>query len=132
MPALFDKEIIIIVSLAKYHIMNKDELLSSRLQKLMDIDLFFRNQSLPFKYTKQFIKLVCTANLITSIRTEQLIQSCLKNLVCDTDPVTVSVKHQVVIEVNASMAGYQVTDACLIRVGEFLSTRAVVVPARAA
>ncbi|KAA6312181.1 MAG: hypothetical protein EZS28_055974, partial [Streblomastix strix] len=68
------------VSLAKYYTMNKDELLSSGQQKLMDIDLLFRNWSLTFQYTKQFTQLGCTADLITSIRTEQLTQSGLKNL----------------------------------------------------
>ncbi|KAA6387328.1 MAG: hypothetical protein EZS28_017144 [Streblomastix strix] len=60
------------VSLAKYYTMNKDELLSTRKQKSMNIDLFFRNLSLTFQYTKQFTQLGCTTDLITGIRTEQL------------------------------------------------------------
>ncbi|KAA6397366.1 MAG: hypothetical protein EZS28_007111 [Streblomastix strix] len=118
------------VSLAKYYTMNKDELLSSGQQKLMDIDLFFRNWSLTFQYTKQFTQLGCTADLITSIRTEQLTQSGLKNLVCDIAPVTVSIKNYVVTEVTANMAGYKATEACLARVRDFFSTRAFVVPAQ--
>ncbi|KAA6384069.1 MAG: hypothetical protein EZS28_020401 [Streblomastix strix] len=118
------------VSLVKYYTMNKDELISSGQQKLMDIDLFFRNWSLTFQYTKQFTQLGCTADLITSIRTEQQTQSGLKNLVCDIAPVTVSIKNYVVTEVTANMAGYKATDACLARVRDFFSTRAFVVPAQ--
>ncbi|KAA6387392.1 MAG: hypothetical protein EZS28_017081 [Streblomastix strix] len=72
----------------------------------------------------------CTADFITSIRTEQLTQSGLKNLVCDIAPVTVSIKNYVVTEVTANMAGYKATDACLARVRDFFSTRAFVVPAQ--
>ncbi|KAA6372329.1 MAG: hypothetical protein EZS28_032146 [Streblomastix strix] len=118
------------VSLAKYFAMNKDKLQSSGKQKLMDIDLFFRNWSLSFQYTKQFTQLGCTADLITSIRTEQLTPSGLKNLVCDIAPVTVSIKNYVVTEVTANMAGYKATDACLAKVRDFFSTRAFVVPSQ--
>ncbi|KAA6400737.1 MAG: hypothetical protein EZS28_003740 [Streblomastix strix] len=46
-----------IISMAKYYAMNKDKLLGSSQQKLMDIDLMFRNWSLTFQYTKQFTQL---------------------------------------------------------------------------
>ncbi|KAA6384513.1 MAG: hypothetical protein EZS28_019958, partial [Streblomastix strix] len=118
------------VSLAKYYTMNNDELLSSGQQKLMDIDLFFRNWSLTFQQTKQFTQLGCTADLITSIRTEQLTPSGLKNLVCDIAPVTISIKNYVVTEVTANMAGYKATDAYIAKVRDFFSTRAFVVPAQ--
>ncbi|KAA6383519.1 MAG: hypothetical protein EZS28_020953 [Streblomastix strix] len=118
------------VSLAKYYTMNKDELLSSRQQKLMDIDLFFRNWSLTFQSTKQFTQLRCTADLKTSIRTEYLTPSGLKNRVCDIASVTVSIKNYVVTKVTANMAGYKATNACLARVRDFISTRAFVVPAQ--
>ncbi|KAA6373115.1 MAG: hypothetical protein EZS28_031357 [Streblomastix strix] len=72
----------------------------------------------------------CTADLITSIRTEQLTQNGLKNLVCDIAPVRVSIKNYVVTEVTANMAGYKATDACLARVRDFFTTRAFVVPAQ--
>ncbi|KAA6384563.1 MAG: hypothetical protein EZS28_019910 [Streblomastix strix] len=119
-----------IVSLAKYYAMNKDELLSSEQQKLMDIDLFFRNWSLTFQYTKQFTQLGCTADLITSIRAEQLTPSGLKNLVCEIAPVTISMMNYVVTEVTANIAGYKATDICLNRVRAFYSTRPFVVPAQ--
>ncbi|KAA6374756.1 MAG: hypothetical protein EZS28_029717, partial [Streblomastix strix] len=118
------------ISLAKYYTMNKDELLSSGKQKLMDIDLFFRNWSLTFQYTKQFTYVGCTDDLIINIRMEQLTQSGLKNVVCDIAPVTVSIKNYVVTEVTANMARYKATDACLAKVREFFSTRAFVVPAQ--
>ncbi|KAA6401636.1 MAG: hypothetical protein EZS28_002839 [Streblomastix strix] len=118
------------VSLAKYYTMNKDELLSSGQQKLMDIDLFFRNWSLTFQNTKQFTQLGCAADLIISIRTEQLTPNGLNNLVCDISPVTVSIKNYEVTEVTANMAGYKATDACLARVRDFFSTKAFIVPAQ--
>ncbi|KAA6396953.1 MAG: hypothetical protein EZS28_007521 [Streblomastix strix] len=54
-----------IISTVKYYTMNKDEILGSSQQKLMDIDLMFRNWNLKFQYTKQFTQLGCTADLIT-------------------------------------------------------------------
>ncbi|KAA6389487.1 MAG: hypothetical protein EZS28_014984 [Streblomastix strix] len=80
------------VSLAKYYKMNKDELLSSG-QSNLDVLLIF----------------------ITSIRTEQLIPSGLKNLVCNIAPVTVSIKNYVVTEITTHMAGYKATNACLAK-----------------
>ncbi|KAA6361475.1 MAG: hypothetical protein EZS28_042998 [Streblomastix strix] len=118
------------VSLVKYYTMNKDELFSSGQQKLMDFDLFFHNWSLSFQYTKQFIQLGCTADLITSIRSEYLTPSGSKNLVCDIAPVTVSIKNYVVIEVTANIAGYKAIDACFSRVRDLFSTKAYVVPAQ--
>ncbi|KAA6393470.1 MAG: hypothetical protein EZS28_011005 [Streblomastix strix] len=117
------------VSLAKYYTMNKDELLSLGQQKLMDIDIFFRNWCLTFQQTNQFTLLGCTADLITSIRTEQLTQSGLKNLVCDIAPVIISKMNYVIAEVTANMAGYKATDECLNRVRAFYSIRPFVVPA---
>ncbi|KAA6377967.1 MAG: hypothetical protein EZS28_026505, partial [Streblomastix strix] len=119
-----------IVSLAKYYTMNKDELLSSGQQKLMDIDLFFRKWSLTFQYTMQFTQLGCTADLITSMRTEQLTPSGLKNLICDITPVIVLIKNYVVTEVTANMAGYKATDACIAKVRDFFSTIVFVVLAQ--
>ncbi|KAA6394349.1 MAG: hypothetical protein EZS28_010121, partial [Streblomastix strix] len=85
---------------------------------------------LTIQYTKQFTLLGCTADLITSIRTELLTPSGLKNLVCDIAPVTVSIKNYVVTEVTANMAGYKATDEYLNRVRSFFSTRAFVVAAQ--
>ncbi|KAA6384037.1 MAG: hypothetical protein EZS28_020435 [Streblomastix strix] len=85
----------------------------------MGIDLFIRNWSITFQYTKQFTQLGCTADLITSISTEQLTPSGLKNLVCDIDPVTVSIKNYIVTEVTGNMAGYIATNACLARIRDF-------------
>ncbi|KAA6396884.1 MAG: hypothetical protein EZS28_007594 [Streblomastix strix] len=118
------------VSLAKFYTMNKDELLSSGQQKLMDIDLFFRNWSLTFYYTKQFMQLGCTADLITNIKTEEQTQNGLKNLICDINPVTISITNYVVTEVTVNMTRYNANDACLARVRDFFSTRAFVVPAQ--
>ncbi|KAA6399236.1 MAG: hypothetical protein EZS28_005237 [Streblomastix strix] len=81
-----------IISMAKYYIMNKDELLGSSQQKLMDSDLMFRNWSLTFQYTKQFTQLGCIADLITGLHAEPLTESGLKNLICDIKPVTISIK----------------------------------------
>ncbi|KAA6359585.1 MAG: hypothetical protein EZS28_044888 [Streblomastix strix] len=119
-----------IISMAKYYTMNKDELLSSSQQKLMDIDLMFRNWSLTFQYTKQFTQLGCTADLITGLHAEPLIESGLKNLICDIKPVTISIKNYVITEVTANIAGYKATDACLNRVRQFYSQRPFVVPAQ--
>ncbi|KAA6393067.1 MAG: hypothetical protein EZS28_011407 [Streblomastix strix] len=119
-----------IISMAKYYTMNKDELLGSSQQKLMDIDLMFRNWSLTFQYTKQFTQLGCTADLITGLLAEPLTESGLKNLVCNIKPVTMSIKNYVITEVTAKMAGYKATDACLNRVRQFYSSRPFVVPAQ--
>ncbi|KAA6357679.1 MAG: hypothetical protein EZS28_046794, partial [Streblomastix strix] len=119
-----------IISMAKYYTMNKDELLGSGQQKLMDIDLMFRNWSLTFQYTKQFTQLGCTADLITGLHAEPLTESGLKNLICDIKPVTISIKNYVITEVTANMAGYKATDACLNRVRQFYSQRPFVVPAQ--
>ncbi|KAA6388018.1 MAG: hypothetical protein EZS28_016453 [Streblomastix strix] len=118
------------VSLAKFYTMNQDELLSSGKQKLMDNDLFFRNWSLTFQYTKQFTQFGCTAHLITSFRTVQLTPSGLKNLVYNIGPVTVSLKNYVVTEITANMASYKATDACLARVRDFFSSTIFVIPAQ--
>ncbi|KAA6372481.1 MAG: hypothetical protein EZS28_031992, partial [Streblomastix strix] len=119
-----------IISMAKYYTMNKDKLLGSNQQKLMDIDLIFRNWSLTFQYTKQFTQLGCTADLITGLHAEPLTESGLKNLTCDIKPDTLSIKNYVVTEVTANMAGYKATDACLNRVHQFYSSRPFVVPAQ--
>ncbi|KAA6397140.1 MAG: hypothetical protein EZS28_007335 [Streblomastix strix] len=119
-----------IISMAKYYTMNKDELLGSSQQKLMDIDLMFRNWSLTFQYTKQFTQLGCTADLITGLHAESQIESGLKNLVCNIKPVTISIKNYVITEVTANMAGYKATDACINRVRQFHSQRPFVVPAQ--
>ncbi|KAA6355417.1 MAG: hypothetical protein EZS28_049056, partial [Streblomastix strix] len=119
-----------IISMAKYYAMNKDELLGSSQQKLMDIDLMFRNWSLTFQYTKQFTQLGCTADLISGLHAEPLTESGLKNLICDIKPVTISIKNYVITEVTANMAGYKATDACLNRVRQFYSQRPFVVPAQ--
>ncbi|KAA6382374.1 MAG: hypothetical protein EZS28_022100 [Streblomastix strix] len=119
-----------IITMAKYYTMNKDELLGSGQQKLMDIDLMVRNWSLTFQYTKQFTQLGCTADLITGLHAEPLTESGLKNLICDIKPVTISIKNYVITEVTANMAGYKATDACLNRVRQFYSQRPFVVPAQ--
>ncbi|KAA6403281.1 MAG: hypothetical protein EZS28_001190 [Streblomastix strix] len=99
------------VPLVKYYSMNKNEMLSSRQQKLMDIDLFFRNWSLTFKYAKQFTLLGYMVDLKICNITEQYTPSDLKNLVCVIAPVTVSIKNYVVTEVQ------------LLAVGEFSAAR---------
>ncbi|KAA6382885.1 MAG: hypothetical protein EZS28_021589 [Streblomastix strix] len=119
-----------IISMAKYYTMNKDELLGSSQQKLMDIDLMIRNWSLTFQYTKQFTQLGCTADLITGLHAEPLTESGLKNLVCNIKPVTIRIKNYVITEVTANMAGYKATDACLNRVRQFYSQHPFVVPAQ--
>ncbi|KAA6367976.1 MAG: hypothetical protein EZS28_036497 [Streblomastix strix] len=117
-------------SLVKYYTMNMDEILSSRQQKLMDIDLFFRNWSFTFQCTKQFTQLGCIADLITSIRTEQLIPKGLKNLVCYNALVIVSITNYVITEVTVKMTEYKATEAYFARVTDLFSTRAFVVPAQ--
>ncbi|KAA6378292.1 MAG: hypothetical protein EZS28_026181, partial [Streblomastix strix] len=110
-----------IISMANYNTINKDELLSSSHQKLMDIDLMFRNWSLAFQYTKQFTQLGCTADLITGLHAEPPTESRLKNLEFDIKPVTMSIKNYVITQVTANMAGYKAIDACLNRVRQFQS-----------
>ncbi|KAA6353442.1 MAG: hypothetical protein EZS28_051031, partial [Streblomastix strix] len=119
-----------IISMAKYYTMNKDELLGCSQQKLMDIDLMFRNWSLTFQYTKQFTQLGCIADLITGLHAEPLSESGLKNLICDIKLVTISIKNYVITEVTANMAGYKATDSCLNRVRQFYNQRPFVVPAQ--
>ncbi|KAA6384901.1 MAG: hypothetical protein EZS28_019570 [Streblomastix strix] len=119
-----------IISMAMYYTLNKDELLGSSQQKLMDIDLMFRNWSLTFQQTKQFTQLRFTADLITGLHAEPLTQSGLKNLICDFKPVTISLKNYVITEVTANIAGYKATDACLNRVRQFYGQRPFVVPAQ--
>ncbi|KAA6395800.1 MAG: hypothetical protein EZS28_008672 [Streblomastix strix] len=119
-----------IISMAKYYAMNKDELLGCSQQKLMDIDFMFRNWSLTFQYSKLFTQLGYTANLITGLHAEPLIESGLKNLVCDIKPISISIKNYVITEVTANMAGYKATDACLNRIRQFYSQRPFVVPAQ--
>ncbi|KAA6399575.1 MAG: hypothetical protein EZS28_004897 [Streblomastix strix] len=119
-----------IISMAKYYTMNKDELLGRSQQKLMDIDLMFRNWSLTFQYTKQFTQLGCSADIITGLHAELLTESGLKNLGCNIKPVTINIKNYVITEVTANMASYKATDACLNRVRQFYSQRPFVVPAQ--
>ncbi|KAA6389786.1 MAG: hypothetical protein EZS28_014685 [Streblomastix strix] len=118
------------ISMAKYYTMNKDELLGSSQQKLMDIDFMFINWSLTFLYTKQFTQLGCTADLITGLHAEPLTEQGLKNLICDIKPVTISINNYFITEVTANMAGYKATDACLNRVRQFYRQRPFVVPAQ--
>ncbi|KAA6395257.1 MAG: hypothetical protein EZS28_009212 [Streblomastix strix] len=95
----------------------------------MDKDFMFWNWSLTFKYTKQFTQLGCTAELIAGLHTEQLIESGLKNLVCDIKPVTISIKNYVTTEVTANTTGYKATDLCLNRARQLYNQRPFVVPA---
>jgi hypothetical protein len=54
--------------------------------------------------------------LITGIRAEELTPSGLKNLVCDINPVTVSVRNYIITAVTANMSGYKASETCLNRV----------------
>ncbi|KAA6387558.1 MAG: hypothetical protein EZS28_016915 [Streblomastix strix] len=119
-----------IISIAKYYIMNKDELLGYSPQKLIDIDLMFRNWSQTFQYIKQFTQLGCTADLITKLFAQLLTESGLKNLVCDIKPVTMNIKNYVITEITANMAGYEATDACFNRVRQIYSQPLFVVLAQ--
>ncbi|KAA6362564.1 MAG: hypothetical protein EZS28_041910, partial [Streblomastix strix] len=94
-----------VLSMAKYYTIYKNELLSSGQDKLKDINLFFRNQSLTFQYTNMYTQIGCTADLVTGIRAEELTPSGLKNLVCDIKPVTVSVRNYIIEAVTANMCG---------------------------
>ncbi|KAA6364581.1 MAG: hypothetical protein EZS28_039891, partial [Streblomastix strix] len=107
------------ISMAKYYTMNKDELLGNSQQKLMDIDLMFRNWSLTFKYYKYFKQLGSTDDLVTELHAEPLTESGLKNLVFDIKPVTTSIKNYVITQVKTNMAVYKATDAYLNRVRQF-------------
>ncbi|KAA6402943.1 MAG: hypothetical protein EZS28_001536 [Streblomastix strix] len=69
-------------------------------------------------------------DLITSIKPEELTQSGQKNLICDINPVIISIKNYVITEVTANIAGYKANDTCLARVRDFFTTRAFVVPAQ--
>ncbi|KAA6402025.1 MAG: hypothetical protein EZS28_002455 [Streblomastix strix] len=117
-----------VLSMAKYYIINKDELLSSGQDKLKDIDLFFRNWSLTFQYTNMYTQIGCTADLITGIRAEELTLSGLKNLVCDIKPVTVSVRNYIIEAVTANMCGYKASETFLNRVCQIYQSRPFVVP----
>ncbi|KAA6356141.1 MAG: hypothetical protein EZS28_048332, partial [Streblomastix strix] len=119
-----------ILSMAKYYLINKDELLSSGQDKLKDIDIFFRYWSFTFQYTNMYTQIGCTADLITGIRAEELIPSGLKDLVCDIKPVTVSVRNCIIEAVTANMCGYKASESCLNRVRQFYSNRPFVVPAQ--
>ncbi|KAA6402987.1 MAG: hypothetical protein EZS28_001492 [Streblomastix strix] len=116
-----------IISTAKYYTMNKTDLMASGPDKLKNIDLLFRNWSLGYQYTKQFTQMGCTADLITKISIEQTTDSGLKNLMCSSTPVTLSIKNYVVTEVTANMSGYKATNDCLQRVREFNANRPFVV-----
>ncbi|KAA6358232.1 MAG: hypothetical protein EZS28_046241 [Streblomastix strix] len=96
----------------------------------VDLKIKFKINPNAFVFAQVNLTLGYTADLITSIRTEQLIPSGLKNFVCDIAPVTVSIKNYVVTEVTANMTGYKATNACLAKVRDFFSTRAFVVPAQ--
>ncbi|KAA6403847.1 MAG: hypothetical protein EZS28_000640 [Streblomastix strix] len=102
--------------MAKHHIINKEELMSSVQDMLKDIDLFFRNWSLTFKYTNMYTQIGCTADLVTGIRAEELTPSGLKNLVCDINPVTVSVRNYIIEAVTANIWGYKASEGQINRV----------------
>ncbi|KAA6378531.1 MAG: hypothetical protein EZS28_025943 [Streblomastix strix] len=119
-----------IISLTKYYSTNKDELLSSGQDKFWIIDLFFRNWNLTFQYTNMFTQIGCTVDLITGIRAEELTPSGLMNLVCDIQPVTVSVRNYIITAITANISGYKASQECLNRVRQFQSTHPFVVPAQ--
>ncbi|KAA6402641.1 MAG: hypothetical protein EZS28_001840, partial [Streblomastix strix] len=119
-----------VISMAKYYIITKNELLSSDQDKLNDVDLFFRNWSLTFQQTNLYTQIGCTTNLIAGKRSDALTSSGLKNLVCDIIPVTIFVRNYITVVVIANMCGYKASDACLNRVRQFYSTRPFVVPAQ--
>ncbi|KAA6393095.1 MAG: hypothetical protein EZS28_011381 [Streblomastix strix] len=119
-----------VLSMAKYYTINKDELLSSGQDKLKDIDLIFLNWSLTFQYTNIYTQIGCTADLVTGIRAEELTPSGLKNLVCNIQPVTVSVRNYIIEAVTANMCRYKASESCLNRVRQFYSNRPYVVPAQ--
>ncbi|KAA6398928.1 MAG: hypothetical protein EZS28_005548 [Streblomastix strix] len=108
-----------IISQTKFYTICKDELMSSGQDRLKDIDLFFRNWSLIYQYTNMFTQVGCTADLITGIRAEVLTPSGLKNLICDVNPVTVSVRNYIIEAVTANMCGYKASESCLNRLIEY-------------
>ncbi|KAA6400325.1 MAG: hypothetical protein EZS28_004142 [Streblomastix strix] len=118
-----------IISTVKYYTMNKTDLMASGPDKL-NIDLFFRNWSLDYQYTKQFTQMGRIADLITKISIEQIIDSGLKNLMCSISPVTLSIKNYVVTKLTANIRIYKTTDECLQRVREFYANRPFVVPSQ--
>ncbi|KAA6359518.1 MAG: hypothetical protein EZS28_044955 [Streblomastix strix] len=77
-----------------------------------------------------YTQIGCTADLITGIRAEELTPSGLKNLICDINPVTVSVRNCIITCVTANMCGYKASPDCLARVRQFYSNRPFVVPAQ--
>ncbi|KAA6378983.1 MAG: hypothetical protein EZS28_025488, partial [Streblomastix strix] len=119
-----------IISLAKYYVKNKTDLMVNGLDKLKNIDLLFRNWSLGYQYTKQFTQIGCTADLITKISIEQITDSGLKNLMYSISPVILSIKNYVVAEVTANMSGYKAIDDCLLRIREFYANRPFVIPSQ--
>ncbi|KAA6398321.1 MAG: hypothetical protein EZS28_006151 [Streblomastix strix] len=118
------------ISMAKYYIMNKTDLMASGPDKLKSTDLLFRNWSLRYQYTKQFTEMRCTADLITTISMEQLTDRGQKNLICNISRQTLSIKNYVVTEVTANMSRYKAKDDCLQRVREFYANRPFVVPSQ--
>ncbi|KAA6398845.1 MAG: hypothetical protein EZS28_005623 [Streblomastix strix] len=102
-----------VISFAKFYTICKDELISTGQDKLNDIDLIFRNWSLPFEYT--------------NIRTNSF---RIKNLICEVRPVTVSVKNYIITAVTANTSGYKASYAYLNQVQQFYSTLPFVVPAQ--
>ncbi|KAA6334548.1 MAG: hypothetical protein EZS28_053055, partial [Streblomastix strix] len=77
-----------------------------------------------------FTQIGCTADLITGLQAKELTPSGLKNLVCDINPVTVSVRNYIITGATANMSGYKASDTCLNRVRQFYSQRPFVVPAQ--
>ncbi|KAA6400385.1 MAG: hypothetical protein EZS28_004088 [Streblomastix strix] len=70
--------------------MNKDEILGSGQQKLMDIDLMVRNWSLTFQYFKYFTQLRYTADMITGQHAELRNESGLQNILVKVWPFPTS------------------------------------------
>ncbi|KAA6395205.1 MAG: hypothetical protein EZS28_009267 [Streblomastix strix] len=118
------------ILIVKFYTICKDELMSSIQDNLKDFDLFFRNRSLIFQYTNMYTQIGCIADLITGLRADALTSSGLKNLVCDVEPVTVSVRNYIITAVTANMSGYKATDICFNHVRQFYSTHPFVVLAQ--
>ncbi|KAA6394967.1 MAG: hypothetical protein EZS28_009507 [Streblomastix strix] len=130
-PSAFEfSQIDPVISIARYYIINIDDLQSSGQDLLMDIDLFFRNWSLTFQYTNMYTQIGCTADLITGIRAEELTPSGLKNLICDIKPVTVSVRNYIIETVIVNICGFKASETKLSRVCQFFQSRTFVVPAQ--
>ncbi|KAA6378088.1 MAG: hypothetical protein EZS28_026385 [Streblomastix strix] len=119
----------LIISMAKYCTINKDELLRQDKDQLKEIDHFFRNWYLTFKYTNMFTQIGCSTDLITGICAEKLTLSVLKYLVCDIKPVIVSVRNNIVRALTANMSGYKASVAYLNRERNFYASCPFVVPA---